>query len=69
MTHSSVFYHYTSREGLAGILETETILGSHPHPATPGMLGGSNIQDGAVFLTRMDPSNSKEAIAYNNYRY
>jgi len=67
MTHSSVFYHYTSQEGLAGILEAETILASHPHPATPGMVGGSYIKDRAVFLTRMDPANSKEAIAYNNY--
>ena len=69
MTHSSVFYHYTSQEGLAGILEAETILASLPHPATPGMVGGSYIKDRAVFLTRMDPANSKEAIAYNNYRY
>ena len=68
MSHSSVFYHYTSKDGLAGILATKTILSSSPHPATPGMLGGSNIQDGAVFLTRMDPANSKKAISYNNYR-
>ena len=68
MAHSSVFYHYTSQEGLAGILETKTIRASHPHPSTPGMLGGSNIQDGAVFLTRMDPTNSKRDISYNNYR-
>ena len=64
-----VFYHYTSEESLAGILATQTILPSPPHPATPGVLGGSNLKDGAVFLTRMDPTNSKMAIAYNNYRY
>ena len=69
MAHSSVFYHYTSQEGLAAILESKTILASQPHPSTSGMLGGSNIQDGAVFLTRMDPANSKRAISYNNYRY
>ena len=68
MAHASVFYHYTSQAGLAGILASNTILASQPHPATPGMLGGFNIQDGAVFLTRMDPSNSKRAISYNNYR-
>ena len=69
MPHSSVFYHYTSQNGLAGILATNTIVATQPHPATPGMLGGFNIQDGAVFLTRMDPSNSKRAISYNNYRW
>ena len=69
MSYSSIFYHYTSRDNLAGILASKTILASHPHPATPGMLGGSNIKDGAVFLTRMDPANSKRAIAFNNYRY
>ena len=40
---------------------------STPHPATPGLLGGYVIKSG-VFLTRMDPNNSKAAIAFNNYR-
>ena len=66
----SVYYHYTSHEGLTGILDAEMILPSLPHPATPGILAGESIVKsvGAVFLTRMDPSNSKEAIAFNNYR-
>ena len=68
MACSSVFYYYTSRQRLKRILVTETILPSLPHPATPGILGGSNVKDGAVFLTRMDPTNSKRAIAFNNNR-
>ena len=65
-----VYYHYTSQEGLAGILEAKMILPSLPHPATPGILAGESIVSsvGAVFLTRMDPTNSKETIAFNNYR-
>ena len=62
----SVYYHYTSHDGLTGILDAEMILPSLPHPATPGILAVKSV--GAVFLTRMDPSNSKEAIAFNNYR-
>jgi hypothetical protein len=62
------YYHYTSSAGLAGILESGTILSSAPHPSTSGMVGGRSTQGGAVFLTRMDPSNSREAIARNNYR-
>ena len=69
MSYPSIFYHYTSLDGLAGILDTRTILASTPHPATPGMVGGSYVKDGAVFLTRMDPANSRRAIAFNNYRY
>ena len=66
----SVYYHYTSHEGLTGILDAKVILPSLPHPATPGILAGESIVKsvGAVFLTRMDPSNSKESIAFNNYR-
>ena len=65
-----VYYHYTSQEGLAGILDAKMILPSLPHPATPGILAGESIVSsvGAVFLTRMDPTNSKETIAFNNYR-
>lgn len=67
----AVYYHYTSHEGLAGILDAKMILPSLPHPATPGILAGESIVSsvGAVFLTRMDPTNSKESIAFNNYRY
>ena len=63
---SGVYYHYTSHEGLAGILEAKMILPSLPHPATPGILAGESIVSsvGAVFLTRMDPNNSKESIAF-----
>ena len=68
MSYPSIFYHYTSLDGLAGILDSRTILASTPHPATPGMVGGSYVKDGAVFLTRMDPANSRRAIAFNNYR-
>ena len=67
MAPPSVFYHYTSKESLEGILATSTIFCSTPHPATPGLLGGYVIKSG-VFLTRMDPNNSKAAIAFNNYR-
>ena len=54
----SVYYHYTSHEGLAGILDAKMILPSLPHPATPGILAGESIVKsvGAVFLTRMDES-------------
>ena len=68
MSYPSIFYHYTSLDCLAGILADQRILASPPHPATPGMVGGSYIKDGAVFFTRMDPNNSKRAIAFNNYR-
>ena len=67
MAPPSIFYHYTSKESLEGILATNTIFCSTPHPATPGLLGGYVIKNG-VFLTRMDPNNSKTAIAFNNYR-
>jgi len=66
MAPPSIFYHYTSKEGLAGILASNKIFCSTPHPATPGLLGGYVIKNG-VFLTRMDPNNSKTAIAFNNY--
>ena len=66
MTSSSIFYHYTSQESLTGILSTKRIFTCRPHPATQAWLGASNNE--AVFLTRMDPNNSKEAIAFNNYR-
>ena len=64
-----VFYHYTTWDNLRGILATQTILPSPPHPATPGRFRGSSLKNGVVFLTRMDPTNSKRAIAYNNYRW
>ena len=67
MAPPSIFYHYTSKESLEGILASNTIFCSTPHPATPGLLGGYVIKSG-VFLTRMDPNNSKAAIAFNNYR-
>ena len=38
------------------------------HPRTPGQLDGVTLSDGAVFLTRMDPCNSKKSIEFNNYR-
>ena len=63
-----VFYHYTTWDNLRGILATQTILPSPPHPATPGRFRGSSLKNGVVFLTRMDPTNCKRAIAYNNYR-
>ena len=57
-----VFYHYTTEDNLRRILATQTILPSPPHPATPGRLAGSSLKDGAVFLTRMDPTNSLIAL-------
>ena len=65
---SSLFYHYTTKEGLDGILKSGTIKQTFPHPRTPGRLDGVNLSDGAVFLTRMDPHNNKNSIAFNNYR-
>ena len=72
MVQSAVFYHYTSQEGLKGILKSGFIRPSRPHPATPGWLDGSNLRtnsDGVVFLTRVDPNNSRDSIAFNNFRY
>ena len=62
-----VFYHYTSREGLLGILASGVILPSLPHQHTPLPPGGRGDLP-TVFLTRMDPSNPREVIAYNNYQ-
>ena len=63
------------------ILESGRILPSFPHSsgsfnlvaginllAIPGWIAGVNLTCGAVFLTRMDPNNSREAIAFNNFR-
>ena len=79
MSLTSVLYHYTSNDGLAMILESGRILPSFPHSASfnllaginlaiPGWIAGVNLTCGAVFLTRMDPNNSREAIAFNNFR-
>ena len=63
-----VYYHYTTQTGLAAILNSGTISLTFPHPNTPGVVGGKSTRGGDVFLTRMDPSNSMEAVARNNYR-
>ena len=71
MAMPNVFYHYTSHECLESILDSGVILPSRPHPATPGWVGGVNLNataDGVVFLTRMDPKTSKNSIAFNNFR-
>ena len=72
MAMPNVFYHYTSKENLESILDSGVILPTRPHPATPGWLAGVNLnarEDGAVFLTRMDPNTSKNSIAFNNFRF
>ena len=61
--HASLYYHYTDRGGIEGILN-QTV----PHPRTPGIMDGVSLKEGAVFFTRMDPRNDKESIAFNNYR-
>lgn len=71
MAMSNVFYHYTSHECLKSILDSGTILPSRPHPATPGWVGGVNLnatEDGIVFLTRVDPKTPRNSIAFNNFR-
>ena len=72
MAMSNVFYHYTSHECLNSILDSEVILPSRPHPATPGWLAGVNlnvIEKQSVFLTRVDPKTPKNSIAFNNFRF
>ena len=66
----SVFYHYTTIEGLRGIMAQGKIV-PNPNPETqnPGILGDVDLNNipAPVYFTRMDPTNSKEAIAFNNY--
>ena len=66
----SVFYHYTTIEGLRGIMAQGKIV-PNPNPETqnPGILGDVDLNNmpASVYFTRMDPTNSKEAIAFNNY--
>ena len=64
----SLFYHYTSLAGLEGILSLGAILPSQPGLHPTGRLGGRDVSRGAVFLTRMDPGNTRDVIAFNNYR-
>ena len=66
--HASLYYHYTDREGIEGILKTKSINQTVPHPRTPGIMDGVSLKEGAVFFTRMDPRNDKKSIAFNNYR-
>jgi hypothetical protein len=61
-------YHYTSHEGLAGILRDGVIHPSSRHGHPTGRVGGIDVTGGAVFLTRRDPQAfSRERIAFNNY--
>ena len=66
--HASLYYHYTDREGIEGILKTKSINQTVPHPRNPGIMDRVSLKEGAVFFTRMDPRNDKKAIAFNNYR-
>jgi hypothetical protein len=61
-------YHYTSHEGLAGILRDGVIHPSSRHGHPTGWVGGVNVTGGAVFLTRKGPQAfSREAVAFSNY--
>ena len=61
-------FHYTSHEGLRGILAEGVIMPSFLHGHPTGWVGGRDVTAGAVFLTEKDPDTySREMIAYNNY--
>ena len=64
----SMLFHYTSLQGLEGILSLGAILPSQPGLHPTGWLGGRDVTGGAVFLTRLDPTHPREIIAFNNYR-
>ena len=74
-TSPSVFYHYTTPECLEQIKSLGMIMPSLRTPqfqattSIPSVIAGFDIKDTpTIFLTRMDPSNPKESIAFNNYR-
>ena len=67
-----VFYHYTTQQCLEQI-KNEGMLRPclPPMPSSPisHIIDGVDIKDKkTIFLTRMDPNNPKESIAFNNYR-
>merc|ERR1712010_238305 len=67
-TTPTVFYHYTTPECLEKILGMGMILPYLPPTQIPSDFAGINIRKiPTIFSTRMDPSNSKRAIAFNNY--
>ena len=64
----SVFYHYTTPENLENIKRQGMILPFPRSPLIPSGFAGFDLKDTAtIFFTRMDPSNPKESIAFNNY--
>ena len=68
---ASIFYHYTTLQGLSGIKAQGAIMPSlccNPSIHNHFLAGIDLKKTPAIFLTRMDPSNSKESIAFNNYR-
>ena len=68
---ASIFYHYTTLQGLNGIKTQGAIMPSlccNPSIHNHFLAGIDLKKTPAIFLTRMDPSNSKESIAFNNYR-
>ena len=67
-THS-VFYHYTTPENLESIKRQGKIEPSLRNSKSRPFVDGKDIRHSpAIFFTRMDPSNPKESIAFNNYR-
>lgn len=60
MAESDKYYHYTSKEGLTGILEAGEILPS-VDTKTDTMMGKG------VYLTGKDPSTPTAKLLYNNY--
>jgi len=64
----SVFFHYTTPECLQQIQSQRMIMPFLPPPSVPSIFYGLDLRDTpTIFLTRMDPSNPKESIAFNNY--
>jgi len=64
----SVFYHYTTPENLENIKRQGMINPFLCSPLIPSVFADIDIKDTpAIFFTRMDPSNPKESIAFNNY--
>ena len=65
----SVFYHYTTLENFENIRRTRVIEPALRNSQNRPIVNGIDLRrTPAIFFTRMDPSNPKESIAFNNYR-
>ena len=64
----SVFYHYTTPENLEIIKREGTIKPYLRNSQNRPVVKGFDLRHTpAIYFTRMDPSNPKESIAFNNY--